>query len=848
MRGERASGRVNRGSHLHRGQPRRFSLSPVARYSGGERGPSRVPPYGGDKGDWTVVRPRRRKALEQPDGQRDRFQLYNWRGRGWEGQQQRQARVRVQPGSELYNDMEDLEEFEPPVQSYDGRAVIQYSRPGRSRVHQRLQPAITGFRRRQASRAVQNQQRACSLSDQRRSRSVEVLQRSGFRHMEEGASVVQQQQWRRDQPVLDKPSKDKQPFVSFYFTNVPENISYISLRRGFEVCGIMEDVYLARKRNVNGGVFGFVRYGNVRDVDNLLKALNNVWFGDWRVVAKVASFDRLGNKYLGVGVKGGGGIKKESVVGGEGSDRQVGRVISTEAINVAVRESDAGAEAAGRGEVVLKVVEGIDMKEGAAGLAKVGTKGPYAKDGINRVFIPKYTSSANDMMWASKGVVVSVLCRDALPVLQRRIFDAGFVNLAIIPLGADKVFLRSMDEVDVSITLTEAAEFFDNFFSKPVRWSKDFLVRERGAWLRIYGVPLHAWNYDFFKLCVYDCGRLLRIDDVTLDRDRFDYARVLVSTSSLDIIKREASIVVDGVFLEFHIIEEWGCSLGEDACLVEDELSQVDDKSELPADIDSSFGGGDEDELLHTLSADWKMENDAHHIKPSSPARAPVQVPSSSPPAAAAPVPVEAPPLVSVAKSIPVRVSDDVRQDDRWSRELLSDASKGVKRTSSCPPRRDRGTTSGPWSLEWVHRGKSSRMGGVSGKLAGVQCGAKKKGGGYLRHGAKSLKRIARLSESDRREVLRVLRRTTKRRRSVSGAAKAKAASKAASSNCNSQTSVNNDWNNWLVLHGNENVRSEDVRDIGRTIGLNFTGENNNMFQVLAGTSRKNRESGSVGV
>ncbi|AES59935.2 hypothetical protein MTR_1g035030 [Medicago truncatula] len=59
----------------------------------------------------------------------------------------------------------------------------------------------------------------------------------------------------------------------------------------FEVCGIMEDVYLARKHNVNGGAFGFVRYGKVKDVEKLPKALNNMWFGDW----KVASFGMIGN-------------------------------------------------------------------------------------------------------------------------------------------------------------------------------------------------------------------------------------------------------------------------------------------------------------------------------------------------------------------------------------------------------------------------------------------------------------------------------------------------------------------------------------------------------------------------
>ena len=601
-------------------------------------------------------------------------------------------------------------------------------------------------------------------------------------------------------------------------------------------------------------VFGFVRYGNVKDADKLLKALNNVWFGDCRVVAKVASFDRLGNKNHGVGVKGEGVNKKELDVGGEGINCHAGRGIYTEEDNFTMHESDVVAEAAGRGEGVFKAVEGNNVKEGAVEYAKVGTKVQKAEVGLNRVYISKYTSSASNMLWASKGVVVSVLSRDVIHVLQQRIFDAGFVNLAIISLGADKVFLQSLDEVDVSTTLSEAAYFFANFFLKPVRWNKDTLVRERGAWLRIYGVTLHAWNYDFFKLCVYDCGRLLRIDDITLDRDRFDYARVLVSTSSLDIIKREASIVVDGVLFEFQIIEEWGLSLGEDACLLDDEPSQVDDRSELPEDLDTGFGGGDVDELLNTLSAEWKIEDDAHHIKPSSSVRVSVRVPSSSSPAPAVMVPVEAPLVVPATKSTQTRAFENECKDDRRSREFLNGDNKGVKRTSSCPPGRDRATSSGPWSLEWVHRVKSSSTGGasksnngVSGKSGGAQRGAKKKGGGYLRHGAKSLKRIARLSESDRKEVLRVLRRTTKQRRLVSGDSKAKATSKAASSNNTSQTSVNNDWNNWLVLHGNEKVRSEDVRDIRRTAGLNFTGDKNNMFDVLSGAGRKTREGGGDG-
>lgn len=49
-------------------------------------------------------------------------------------------------------------------------------------------------------------------------------------------------------------------------------------------------------------------------------------------------------------------------------------------------------------------------------------------------------------------------------------------------MGADKVLLRSSDNREVSSIL---------------RWNREVVVRERGAWVRIYGVPLHAWNFNF---------------------------------------------------------------------------------------------------------------------------------------------------------------------------------------------------------------------------------------------------------------------------------------------------------------------------------------------------------------
>ena len=50
------------------------------------------------------------------------------------------------------------------------------------------------------------------------------------------------------------------------------------------------------------------------------------------------------------------------------------------------------------------------------------------------------------------------------------------------------------------------------------------------------------------------------------------------------------------------------------------------------------------------------------------------------------------------------------------------------------------------------------------------------------------------------------------------------------------------------MLHGNATVMSEDVCDIGNTVGLKFKGDKNNMFDVLSGVGRKNDGGSGHGV
>ncbi|MCI43074.1 sulfate transporter, partial [Trifolium medium] len=54
------------------------------------------------------------------------------------------------------------------------------------------------------------------------------------------------------------------------------------------------------------------------------------------------------------------------------------------------------------------------------------------------VFVRKYKPKLEDVQWAQNGVVATIINGEAIPVVQNRIADAGFTELAIIPMGADK--------------------------------------------------------------------------------------------------------------------------------------------------------------------------------------------------------------------------------------------------------------------------------------------------------------------------------------------------------------------------------------------------------------------------
>jgi hypothetical protein len=79
-----------------------------------------------------------------------------------------------------------------------------------------------------------------------------------------------------------------------------------------------------------------------------------------------------------------------------------------------------------------------------------------------------------------------------------------------------------------------------------------------------------------------------------------------LATSSLEVINFTERILIDGVLVELKIIVEWGFTLGEDACLLEED--DVFSKASIP---DNNFDNEIHDiqdnvaDLENNLVEDW---------------------------------------------------------------------------------------------------------------------------------------------------------------------------------------------------------------------------------------------------
>ncbi|KAL8487744.1 hypothetical protein ACS0TY_024175 [Phlomoides rotata] len=67
---------------------------------------------------------------------------------------------------------------------------------------------------------------------------------------------------------------------------------------------------------------------------------------------------------------------------------------------------------------------------------------------------------------------------------------------------------------------------------------------------------MHAWNPDFFKLISHKFGKILKIDEDTITKEKVHRARILIKTPYSELPKDPFPVMVDGRKFSIRIKEE----------------------------------------------------------------------------------------------------------------------------------------------------------------------------------------------------------------------------------------------------------------------------------------------------
>lgn len=122
---------------------------------------------------------------------------------------------------------------------------------------------------------------------------------------------------------------------------------------------------------------------------------------------------------------------------------------------VVVRLSgEKGKEDVGEGEVVVRENGGTKVVVRAHGGATARSNS--AKQPIAKKLVRMYRSKVDELTWARKGMVATVINGEVVPLVQSRIDDAGFKDNDIISMGADKVFIHSLSDTNITNIVGDA--------------------------------------------------------------------------------------------------------------------------------------------------------------------------------------------------------------------------------------------------------------------------------------------------------------------------------------------------------------------------------------------------------
>lgn len=242
--------------------------------------------------------------------------------------------------------------------------------------------------------------------------------------------------------------------------------------------GKVTEVYIPDRKDKQGNRFGFVRFKNVSNIQELEAQLTgySLLIGNQKLCANIPKYDRGGNKK---------GMKHSR-------ERRMWHV------GAGTRNGSSYVEvvAAGR-RIEASKCQVIQNNR------RWNQKKPIQQGAWNGMEI---LVTEEEMHWLIGSFVGKTRSLDGAFTIQKDLDFAGWSSIRATPLSRSVVLLSGDKQESVKEFLNQEAASLSFWLEEINDWNPEMKVAGRRVWVNITGLPAHAWNERVFKSLVISVG------------------------------------------------------------------------------------------------------------------------------------------------------------------------------------------------------------------------------------------------------------------------------------------------------------------------------------------------------
>ncbi|MCI08394.1 hypothetical protein A2U01_0029471, partial [Trifolium medium] len=258
---------------------------------------------------------------------------------------------------------------------------------------------------------------------------------------------------------------DETRLTTYFFSDIPDSFGAKAMLNIFQKYGDAVEVVIPAKRDKGGRRFGFARFEHVRDVRKFGIELDNIIIGRDKIYVNVSRFQR---------------------------EERNSRYTQREGGNVHGRREERHEHHV---EKMRKNQKDATYRKDEKSYAQA-VQGEKLRNQRRIIQAPRwsYTVGKDTLLSLQKSYVGEVVHPGMSYNIQDEFHRQGYFGIKITPLGANLVLLEEQEEGEVRALIEDAKSWMEQWFREIRPWSTREVDSSRLVWLRVYGIPVHAWN------------------------------------------------------------------------------------------------------------------------------------------------------------------------------------------------------------------------------------------------------------------------------------------------------------------------------------------------------------------